>query len=125
MTPPHTIHPHESADANRTLCVPFALMQIMEVRECWSAQSWRPPGPWLIAHLHGHSSGRYTMKGASNVTLAQLIEAGVIEPGDQVLTVTVGGPGGTNTFIAGGHMCSLLARGHGAVHVSKRSHLTP
>lgn len=43
------------------------------------------------------------MKGASNVTLAQLIEAGVIEPGDQVLTVTVGGPGGTNTFIAGEH----------------------
>jgi hypothetical protein len=44
------------------------------------------------------------MKGASNVTLAQLIEAGVIEPGDQVLTVTVGGPGGTNTFIAGGQV---------------------
>jgi hypothetical protein len=43
------------------------------------------------------------------VTLAQLIEAGVIEPGEQVLTVTVGGPGGTNTFIAGGH-CESAGR---------------
>lgn len=87
-------------------------VQWLESRSAMSAL--HMPFLWSFPHLHGALAVR-TMKGAATVTLAQLVDAGVIEPGEQVLTVSVGGPGGTNTFIAGGAPVSAMADVYQAV----------